>query len=147
VSATGSWPLQVGLASMIRANAAVMAIASAVYDAVPENAVWPFVVIGEGEETDASCFGQVGHDLVPEIQVWDRDGETTTANAGAAGYKRAESIVELIAAELDTGTLSVSGHSVIVLDPRGTVEKSRPSADDPSLRLVLYKPHILLEDS
>jgi hypothetical protein len=83
----------------------------------------------------------------PEIQVWDRDGETTTANAGAAGYKRAESIVELIAAELDTGTLSVSGHSVIVLDPRGTVEKSRPSADDPSLRLVLYKPHILLEDS
>jgi hypothetical protein len=147
VSATGSWPLQVGLVAMIRASGAIMAIVSDVYDAVPENAAFPFVVVGEGEETDASSFGQVAHDLTPDIQVWDRDGEMVASNSGSAGFRRAESVAELIAGLLDADTLTVTGHSVVVLNPRGAVEKSRPSNDDPSLRLVSLKPHLLLEDS
>lgn len=138
---------------MLRANASIMTILGgsspfySVYDAVPQNAVPPFIIVGEGEETDASDFGQIAHDLVPDIQVWDRDGETTTATSGSAGFKRAESIVELIAAALDADDLTVSGHDVCILDSRGSVEKSLPSGDDPTLRLVSLKPHILLEDS
>jgi len=147
MSATGSLPLQTGLVSMIRATSPVMAIVSDVYDAVPEDAAFPFIVVGESEETDASTFGQVAHDLIPDIQVWDRDGEMSASNSGAAGFKRAISVVDLIAGALDGNSLSVSGHDVVVLDARGAVEKSRPSLEDPSLRLVSLKPHILLEDA
>ena len=147
MSASGSWPLQVGLKTMIGNIGGVTSVVSGIFDAVPENAACPFVVIGEGEEQDASAFGQVAHDVTPEIQIWDQDGELNASNSGAAGFKRAESVAELIIAALDAGNLSVTGHDVVVLDSRGTVNKSRPDPTDPTLRLVSLNPHILLEDT
>ncbi len=146
MSATGSWVTQKAIVSAIRGNAEIMALVSGVYDAVPEGGPYPLVVVGEGTETDASYFGQNGHEVHPEIQVWTHDGETSNASSGSAGYKVGLAIAELIVALIDASGLTVEGHDAIYLG-LDEMERQRPSPDDPSLRLVAPRITVLLEDS
>ncbi len=146
MSATGSWVAQKAIFSAIRGNAEIMAMISNVYDAVPQDAAFPLIVVGEGTETDASSFGQAGHEVHPEIQVWSHDGETSNASSGSAGYKVPMAIAEKIVDLLLTSGLTVDGHDCEVLFLE-EFERQRPSPEDPSLRLVAPKLKLLLEDS
>ncbi len=146
MSATGSWVTQKAIVTAIRANAEITGMIAGVYDSVPQNAIFPLVVVGEGTETEASYFGQRGHEVHPEIQVWTHDGETSNASSGSAGYKVGLAIAELIVALIDASGLTVEGHDAIYLG-LDEMERQRPSPDDPSLRLVAPRITVLLEDS
>lgn len=148
MTATGSWVAQKALYSAITANSTIMGLVSSrVYDHVPEDADFPFIVLGEGTEEDASYFGQRAHDVLPEIQVWTQDGETS-ASSGSAGYKVALDIADKIADLIGTSGLTVDGHDCVVIS--ATVEqlpRDRSAPDDATLRYVGVIVRLLLEDS
>lgn len=145
MSAIGSWLLQKAIVTALQANAPLMAIAKGVYDEVPEGAQFPLVVVGEGREEDDSTMGQRGHLCVPDIQVWTADGAVTTDQTGAAGYKTALAIAELIVDTIMGDDFTVEGHDVTVLRYEA-VDRARDDADEPNLRSVVPRLVILLED-
>ncbi len=146
MTALGAWPVQTALVAALRGNPAIAAAVSGVFDSVPENVAFPFIVVGEGTETDASSFAQRGHEVHPEIQIWTYDGEAAAPSVGAAGYKVGLGIAELIVDLIETNGLTVDGHDSTVLFLE-ELDRQRPSPDDPSLRLVSPKLKILLEDT
>lgn len=147
MSAIGSWALQAAIVTALRARSALVAkVPGGILDYVPQNTPTPCIVVGEGEETDASSFGQEAHRVVTAIQVWTQDPEYTAGTTGAAGYKVALDIANDITDELLNGTLTVEGHDVIVTADV-TLTKDRPDETDPSLRLVTVSVVIYLEDN
>lgn len=146
MSATGSWVTQAAIVAALRADSTLMTmVPGGVLDHVPQGTQAPCIVVGEGEETDASSFGQVGHRIVPAIQVWTRDGEATNGT-GSAGYKAALAIADRVVEILMDDAFTVDGHDVIVADLE-EVSKERPDETDPSLRLVTPRVLMYLEDN
>jgi hypothetical protein len=145
VTALGDWPLQKGLVATLRANAAFMAKARAVLDFVPEDEPCPFVAIAEGEEVESSTFTERGHSIDVDIEVWTEDASDTRATTGAAGYRQALAIAELlVAAVTPDGAVVVDGHHVISVFVRKVKKERSP---DGVSRVVTVTLGVWLEDS
>jgi hypothetical protein len=72
--ASPSYELQVAIVTRLKAAAAVDAfVAKRVYDSVPDNPVFPYITVGEGDETsdDVDCID--GVEISLDIDVWSRD--------------------------------------------------------------------------
>lgn len=75
--------VQGAIISLLRGDAALLAMvgvmrgaeatpASTVYDFVPEQVPYPFVVVGEAIETPDNRHGGFGRQTVPTLHVWDQ---------------------------------------------------------------------------
>ncbi len=83
-----SWALQQAVFAVLSVSGAVRDIADErVFDAVPRGAAFPYIVVGEGGEADASTATEKGREHTLEIHVWSRAGGHKEAKL-AADYSR-----------------------------------------------------------
>lgn len=110
--------LQQAVVTRLKASAALAALITGVFDAVPEQQQYPYVVFDEPFELPDRTFGQDGHESSFVLSVFTQDGSTTLAGKGSAGFKLAGQIVEIILSELIDldNPLVVAGHDLVDLD-------------------------------
>ncbi len=151
----GSLELQKGMVTALRANVALTALLASlrpsaidtgIFDAVPQPGVFPYIVVGEGTENGEPTFGKDGHRVFAAVEVWSSDGETSPATTGAAGYRQALSVADLVTACVMDDAITVAGHDVAVIGVL-SVEKQRNDETPPYLRTVITTFDVLLEDS
>ncbi|GHJ01616.1 hypothetical protein TPA0906_34810 [Streptomyces olivaceus] len=65
-------PVQSAVYARLKADGALMALIQGVYDYVPEDVAYPFVVIGEALETPDNRHGGFGRETVITLHVWSR---------------------------------------------------------------------------
>lgn len=144
---------QVGLVTALRAKTTLTTLLASlrptstdtgIFDAVPENAAFPYIVVGEGTETDASTFGADGLELLTDVEIWTSSGETSSATTGAIGYKQAQSIKEIVRDLLKNDTITASGCTVTVLSV-DTPIIDRDDTLDPATRNIVLQARVLLE--
>lgn len=145
MTAIGSWVLQQAIVTALRADVAIAALVTGVYDEVPQGASGDYIVVGEGIESDDSFFGQRGHAVRTAIEVWTPDGAASSLTTGAAGYKRALAIAELIVESIEYTGLTVTGHDVVVI--RLDALEGRRFTEEPPQRAVVPEFLITLEDA
>jgi hypothetical protein len=73
------------------------------FDYVPRDSAFPYVVIGDETESDWSTATEDGTEHQLTIHVWSR----------SSGHKEAKSIAEIIRSSLNNAALSVSGATLI----------------------------------
>lgn len=96
-----SWALQQAIYAALKADSTVTALTNGrIYDAVPEPAAFPYIVIGEAEETGSA---PVEHRLT--LHLWSRGG----------GCREIKAIADAVRSRLDGAALSLSGHVLIDL--------------------------------
>jgi hypothetical protein len=99
---SASWALQQAVFAALSADTAVHAlIADRLYDAVPRGAAFPYVVIGDAEETAAATEEE--HTL--SLHIWSRGG----------GHREIKTIAAAVRTALETAALAVAGHTLIDL--------------------------------
>ena len=70
-----NWALQQALFAELSANSDVQAALGdppRLYDAVPRDAVFPYAVLGDGQENDASTATEQGSEHILAIHIWSR---------------------------------------------------------------------------
>jgi len=98
-----AWTLQQAIYAALMANGGVTALSGGrVFDAVPRDPSFPYVVIGEADERDAGA-GASEHHLA--LHLWSRSGGTCEIKQLAAAVKAA----------LDGAPLVLSGHTLVSL--------------------------------
>jgi Protein of unknown function (DUF3168) len=73
------------------------------YDYVPRDSAFPYVVLGDGSESDWSTATEDGTEHVLQIDVWSR----------TTGHREAKQIAGVIRATLNDAPLSVSDAALI----------------------------------
>lgn len=152
MTVVASWDVQKAIVKCLRETSGIVSALSGVsdqysiYDAVPVGAAFPYIVVGEGAEEDASAFGETDSAVMANVEVWTADGELTSSS-GAEGYKQGMAIAELVATALYAdNALTISGRTVTVLR-RESVERKRflPENGQPACRVVIPTFLILVE--
>ena len=103
-----SWALQEAVYAELSASADLQSVLGdppRLYDAVPRAALFPYAVIGDGQQNDWSTATEQGSEHILMIQVWSR----------GQGHREAKQIAETIRAALDGAALAISGQTLIDL--------------------------------
>ena len=103
-----SWALQQAIYAELCASADIQSVLGdppRIYDAVPRAALFPYAVIGDGQENDFSTATETGSEHILLIQVWSR----------GQGHREAKQLAETLRAALDGAALTVSGQALIDL--------------------------------
>jgi hypothetical protein len=96
-----SWVLQQAVYAALSADSTVTSLCGGrVFDAVPERAAFPYIVIGEAEEAGAA---PVEHRLT--LHLWSRGG----------GCREIKLIANAVRTRLDGAALTLAGHVLIDL--------------------------------
>ncbi len=118
----GHWPLQQAMYAALIADTALMDTVSAVYDFVPQDAVYPYLTLGDAVGTDASNLAAPGMRFECTLAAYSQHG----------GRKEAAAILDRVYAVLREAQLHVSGmtlvfiralDSAITLQPDGVTYK------------------------
>jgi hypothetical protein len=103
---SASWALQQAVFATLVMNGDVHdSVGDRVYDAVPRGAAFPYLVVGEGAESDASAAGGTGREHTLEIHAWSRAGGCREIKLAAAAVCDA----------LDGILLELDGHTLVDL--------------------------------
>jgi hypothetical protein len=103
---SSSWALQGAIFAALCADAGLKSVLGdppRVYDEVPREAVMPYLVIGDGKESDWSTATDTGTEHALVLHVWSR----------ARGRKESKTIAEAVRAALDGAGLALTGHTLI----------------------------------
>lgn len=95
--------VQQALYTKLTSDGVLMGMISGVYDAPPQQAVVPYVVIGDGQASVEPCTTYDVTECQMEIQVW------TTAS----GRKASLAILSRIHGLLHQGNISISGGTLV----------------------------------
>lgn len=153
--AIDAWNFQQALVTALRAKSTLTTLLASlrsgssdtgIYDAVPEGSVFPYIVVGEGTETDATTFGADGLEIQADVEIWSADGETSSATTGAIGYKQGQSIKTIVRDMLLNDTITATGCTVTVLSV-DTPIKQRDDDQAPATRVIVLQARVLLEES
>lgn len=109
--ASPSLELQGAIVARLKASAGLTAlIGGRVYDAVPSNALFPYVTVGEGDETsdDADCID--GFEISLDIDVWSR----------AVGFPEAKRISDEVRKALKSPDLTIPTNALVDFRHRQT---------------------------
>ena len=109
--ASPSLELQGAIVARLKGSAGLTAlVGSRVYDAVPSNAVFPYVTVGEGDETsdDADCID--GFEISLDIDVWSR----------GVGFPEAKRISDEIRKALKSPELKLTQNALVYFNHRQT---------------------------
>lgn len=102
------WALQAAVFTALTGDATLQALIgnpARVYDAVPQDAVFPYAVIGQVSGKPWDTKTSDGMEAVLEVHTWSR----------YAGTKEAKDIMAAVTAVLDDQALSVAGHTLVNL--------------------------------
>ncbi|MYS74169.1 DUF3168 domain-containing protein [Streptomyces sp. SID5926] len=92
-------PVQTAVYGRLKGDATLAGMISGIYDYVPEDVAYPFVVIGEALETPDNRHGGFGRETVVTLHVWSR----------YQGYSQALRIGARVTALLDHQPLTIEG--------------------------------------
>jgi hypothetical protein len=99
-----SFALQQAVFAALSASSDLQAfIEGRVFDYVPRDSGFPYVVLGDGNETDWSTATDDGTEHAVQIDVWSR----------APGHKETKQIAEVIRTTLNNAVLTVSGATLV----------------------------------
>lgn len=96
--------LQTAMYTALTGDTALMALITGVFDDLPENQLFPYVVLGDGVETINDTFDKRGRMGALTLHIFSRDG----AAGAPAGYAQVEGIIDHIARVLDRATLTLT---------------------------------------
>jgi len=105
---SASWALQQTVFAVLTASDAVKSLTGdppRVFDAVPRDAVFPYIVIGDDSETDAGTATDAGSEHALSIHVWSRAG----------GRREIKLAAEAVRQCLDATAPALSGHTLVDL--------------------------------
>jgi len=101
-----SWALQSAVFAALTADATLQSlIDTRLYDAVPLNPTFPYVVLGDGKETNADTATEEGSEHQFNVTVWSQGG----------GHQESKSIADAVRFRLNNATLSLDGHALVDL--------------------------------
>ena len=103
---SASWALQAAMFTALSADANIKSVLGdppRVYDEVPRNAAMPYLVIGDGKESDWSTSTDTGTEHALVLHVWSR----------ARGRKESKAVAATVRAALDDAALTLAGHTLI----------------------------------
>ncbi|MGA7675133.1 MAG: DUF3168 domain-containing protein [Rhizomicrobium sp.] len=103
-----SWALQQAVFAALTVSDAVKSVAGdppRVFDAVPRQAVFPYIVVGEDGETNWDTATEQGSEHSLAIHVWSRSG----------GHQEIKLAAEAVRECLDGTSLTLDGHTLIDL--------------------------------
>jgi hypothetical protein len=84
---------------------ALLASASSVYDSPPENVAMPYLTIGDDPAEDFGSATFRGRDAQIQVHTW----------AQGKGHKSAKEIMDRIWSLLHEGSLTLSGHTLVLM--------------------------------
>jgi len=106
-----SFALQQAIFAALSASGDLQAlIGDRIFDFVPPDSALPYVVLGDGEESDWSTATEDGTEHQIQIDVWSRQ----------LGHQEAKQIADVIRAALDNAALTIGGATLIDLRHRAT---------------------------
>jgi hypothetical protein len=108
MSADSSWPLQQAVYDALRNATAVQALVgnpARIYDHVPAETVFPYLIVGESQTIDWSTKSYSGVAAEFAIHSWSR----------GRGRKQVKEILDAVHGVLHQAALAVTGHNVIEL--------------------------------
>jgi hypothetical protein len=101
-----SWALQSAVFAALSSDMTMQSlIDTRLYDAVPLNPTFPYVVLGDGKETNADTATEEGSEHQFVVTAWSQSG----------GHKETKSIADAIRFRLNNATLSLDGHALVDL--------------------------------
>jgi hypothetical protein len=101
-----SWALQSAVFAALTADATLQSlIDTRLYDAVPLNPTFPYVVLGDGKETNFDTATDEGSEHQFNVTVWSQGG----------GHQESKSIANAVRFRLNNATLSLDGHALVDL--------------------------------
>ena len=109
--ASPSLEIQGAIVARLKATAAVTALVDTrVYDSVPAGASFPYITLGQGDETsdDVDCVD--GFEIALDIDVWSR----------APGFPEAKRISNEIRKALKNPPLAISDNALVYFNHRQT---------------------------
>lgn len=102
------WHLQSALYSKLTENAALCSLLAAgsggVYDEVPRDAVFPYIVIGDMTAAREDTQQTHAEDVRMTLHVYSR----------GAGQRECKRIIDAVAAALEDGALNIAGHVAVL---------------------------------
>ena len=99
-----SFALQQAIFAALSASSDLQAlIGNRLFDFVPPDSIFPYVVLGDGNESDWSTATEDGTEHAVQIDVWSRE----------PGHKEAKQIADVIRATLNNAALTVTGATLI----------------------------------
>jgi Protein of unknown function (DUF3168) len=123
-----SFALQQAIYAALAAGADLQALIGTpprLFDYVPRDSAFPYVVLGDGNESDCSTATETGTEHAIQIDVWSR----------ATGHKEAKQIAEAVRATLHNASLTVSDATLIDIRHLATAFARQP--DGQTLRAAL----------
>ncbi|MET9396281.1 DUF3168 domain-containing protein [Kitasatospora sp. NPDC002965] len=92
-------PVQAAVYAALTADEQLLALASGVYDYVPEGTAYPYVVIGEAIETPDNRLGGFGRQTVLTLHIWSQ----------YRGHHQGQAVGARVMAVLDHQPLAIDG--------------------------------------
>ena len=108
MSSDSQWPLQQAVYAALTGDASVQALLgnpARVFDHVPQDSVFPYVVVGEVTSGPFDTKTEDGLDQTLTIHSWSR----------YRGLKETKEIMAAVTGALDQQALAVSGHDLVLL--------------------------------
>jgi len=103
-----SWALQQAVFAALVVSDAIQEVAGdppRVFDAVPRNAAFPYLVVGEGSESNWDTATEAGSEHALSIRIWSRAG----------GHKEIKLAAQAVRDCLDGESLALDGHTLVDL--------------------------------
>ena len=102
------WHLQSALYSKLTENAALCSLLAAgsggVYDEVPRDAVFPYIVIGDMSSLPEDTQDSRAEDVRMTLHIYSR----------SAGQRECKQVIDAAAAALEDGALNIAGHVAVL---------------------------------
>lgn len=102
------WELQKAIYAHLTAASPLTALlaagAGSVYDHVPPQSAYPYVVIGDMNASPHATVAMLGREVQCDFLIFSR----------AAGYREVKLIMEALAGALEDAALDVDGHDVVI---------------------------------
>ncbi len=121
-----SLAVQAAIKIKLEANTTLMSAIKGVYDNVPQNEEFPYVVIGDDVATSWSDNNQNGWNILTAIHTWSRH----------LGRKETKQIQQLIFDSLNRQVLNVAGYKFV--DCQYVDEDSFPDKDEKTRHGIMH---------
>lgn len=112
-------PLQQALYTRLTGDAALMADVAGVHDQVPEQAAYPYIVIGEATATPQGAHDRYGRRSTVTLHIWST----------YHGFSEALGVLDHLVRLLDHQALPIAGHHTVAVRHAQTVTMRDPDAD------------------
>lgn len=126
--------IQTAIYTTLKADGVLMGLVTGLYDNVPQNKNYPYIVIGESTEIRFEAFGHEGKNTTWTLHVWSR----------FPGFKECYEILNQINKTLDKAALTPSGHTLVSCDDEGAAAVRDP---DGITRHLISNYRVVVQDA